>query len=45
MLERFAHSYAPSNASDAAKRAAGRVIGSCACYAVPRHMVATVRAQ
>ena len=45
MLERFAHSYAPSNACDAAKRAAGRVIGSCACYAVPRHMVATVRAQ
>ena len=45
MLERFAHAYAPSNANAAAKRAAGTVIGSNVAYAVPRHMVRTVRAQ
>ena len=28
---------------DAAKRAAGNVIGSCALHAVPRHIVRTVR--
>ena len=44
MLERFAHAYAPSNANAAAKRAAGTVIGSNVAYAVPRHMVRTVRA-
>ncbi|MBM6775403.1 HAD family phosphatase [Olsenella profusa] len=43
MLVRFDHAYATSNASDAAKRAAGHVIGSCALHAVPRHMLATVR--
>ena len=43
MLERFSHSYATSNASDDAKRAAGNVIGSCALHAVPRHMLVTVR--
>lgn len=43
MLERFDHAYATSNASEAAKRAAGNVIGSCALHAVPRHMLATVR--
>ena len=43
MLERFDHAYAPRNASDAAKRAAGTVIGSCTLHAVPRHMLATVR--
>ncbi len=43
MLERFDHAYATSNGSDAAKRAAGNVIGSCALHAVPRHMLATVR--
>lgn len=43
MLERFAHAYAPRGASDAAKLAAGSVIGSCALHAVPRHMLATVR--
>lgn len=42
MLERFEHAYAPSNASDAAKRAAGHVIGSNVFHAVPLHMVATV---
>lgn len=45
MLERFEHAYATSNGSDAAKRAAGNVIGSCAFHAVPRHMVKTVREQ
>lgn len=43
MLERFAHAYAPRGASEAAKRAAGTVIGSCAWHAVPRHMARTVR--
>ena len=43
MLERFAHAYATSNGSEAAKRAAGTVIGSCALHAVPRHMLRTVR--
>ena len=43
MLGRFEHSYATSNGSEAAKRAASAVIGSCALHAVPRHMVATVR--
>ena len=43
MLERFDHAYATSNASEAAKRAAGNVIGSCTLHAVPRHMLATVR--
>lgn len=45
MLERFEHAYATSNGSDDAKRAAGNVIGSCTFHAVPRHMLATVRAQ
>lgn len=43
MLERFDHAYATSNGSDAAKRAAGNVIGSCALHSVPRHIVRTVR--
>ncbi|MBE6468736.1 MAG: HAD family phosphatase [Coriobacteriaceae bacterium] len=43
MLSRFEHAFATSNASDAAKRAAGTVIGHCAWHAVPRHMVATAR--
>lgn len=42
MLARFGHAFATSNGSDAAKRAAGAVIGHCATHAVPRHMVATV---
>ena len=45
MLERFRHAYATANGSPAAKRAAGTVIGSCATYAVPRHVVRTLRAQ
>lgn len=45
MLQRFTHAYATSNGSDAAKLAAGNVIGSCAFHAVPRHMVKTVREQ
>lgn len=48
MLERFApfgHAYATSNGSDAAKAAAGNVIGSCVFHAVPRHMRKTVREQ
>lgn len=45
MLSRFEHAYATANGSDAAKRAAGNVIGRCAFHAVPRHMVDTVRAQ
>ena len=46
MLERFApygHAFAPYGASDDAKRAAGLVLGSNLAYAVPRHMVHTVR--
>lgn len=43
MLDRFSHSYATSGASEAAKQAAGNVIGSCVLHAVPRHMLATVR--
>ncbi len=45
MLSRFEHAYATSNGSEAAKRAAGNVIGNCALHAVPRHMVATLRSQ
>ena len=45
MLARFGHAYATRNGSDAAKRAAGSVIGCCASHAVPRHMVRTVRDQ
>lgn len=48
MLERFApfgHAYATSNGSGAAKAAAGKVIGSCAFHAVPRHIRKTVRSQ
>ena len=45
MLERFEHSYATSNGSDAAKQAARTVIGNCAFHAVPRHILATLRAQ
>lgn len=45
MLERFDHAYATSSGTSAAKRAAGTVIGSCAFHAVPRHMMATIRAE
>ena len=45
MLERFAHAYATSNGSDAAKRAAGTVIGPCALHAVPKHIMRTLRTQ
>ncbi len=43
LLARFEHAYATSNACEAAKAAAGNVIGSCAFHAVPRHMVGTLR--
>ena len=45
MLERFRHSYATQNGSDEAKAAAAETIGGCATHAVPKHMLATVRAQ
>lgn len=45
LLARFEHAYATSNACEAAKAAAGNVIGSCAFHAVPRHMVGTLRAR
>lgn len=48
MLGRFAgygHAYATSNGSDEAKSAAGNVIGNCAGWAVPRHMLRTLREQ
>ena len=45
MLDRFRHSYATKNGSDAAKAAANETIGHCALHAVPKHMLATVRAQ
>lgn len=43
MLERFEHSYATSNGSEEAKRAAGAVIGPCWLHAVPRHIRSTLR--
>lgn len=43
MLRRFSHSFATANGSEAARSAAGTVIGRCLFHAVPRHMVATVR--
>lgn len=43
MLKRFDHAYATRGASEAAKRAAGNVIGSCVLHAVPRHIARTVR--
>lgn len=45
MLDRFKHAYATSNGTDAAKCAAGTVIGSCAFHAVPRHIRSTLREQ
>lgn len=45
MLERFCHSYATANGSDAAKAAASEVIGPCARHSVPKHMLTTMRAQ
>ena len=45
MLKRFRHSYATANGSDAAKAAASETIGSCKFHAVPKHMLATARAQ
>ena len=45
MLERFHHAYATSCACDEAKAASLSVVGSNVLYAVPRHMVRTVRAQ
>lgn len=45
MLERFRNAYATSNGSDAAKQAAGTVIGHCALHAVPHHIMRTLRAQ
>lgn len=45
MLERFEHSYATANGSDAAKAAARHTIGHNALHAVPRHVRATVRKQ
>lgn len=45
LLARFEHAYATSNACEAAKAAAGNVIGSCAFHAVPRHMVGALRAR
>ena len=44
MLKRFSHSYATSNGNDDAKAAASQVIGNCATHAVPRHMLATAKA-
>ena len=45
MLDRFKHSFATANASDAAKAAAGTVIGHHALHAVPKHIMRTVRTQ
>ena len=45
MLERFGHAYATRCACAEAKAAALEVVGSNVLYAVPRHMVRTVRAQ
>lgn len=39
MLGRFHYAYATENASDAAKTAAGNVIGHCDDHAVPMHIV------
>lgn len=43
MLKRFKHSYATHGASDEAKAAASKTIGSCILHAVPRHMLKTKR--
>ena len=45
MLERFDHAYATRCACPEAKAAACAVVGSHVLYAVPRHLVRTVRAQ
>lgn len=45
MLRRFRHSYATKNGTDDAKAAASATIGSCYTHAVPKHMLATMRAQ
>lgn len=43
MLSRFKYSYATSNALDEAKTAAGNIIGNCKDYAVPDHILKTLR--
>jgi Cof subfamily protein (haloacid dehalogenase superfamily) len=46
MLERFApygHAYTPHRADPRAKAAANKVLGSNVLYAVPRHMLRTIR--
>lgn len=45
MLERFTHAYATENASDAAKTAAGNVIGHCDDHAVPKHILDIIKSQ
>lgn len=48
MLSRFAahgHAYATHGASEAARKAAGLALGSNVLYAVPRHVMRTVRLQ
>ena len=45
MLDRFIHAYATNCACDEAKAASLAVVGSNVLYAVPRHMVRTVRVQ
>lgn len=43
MLRRFSRSYAPVGAMPKAKESASRVLGSNVLYAVPRHVLETVR--
>jgi Cof subfamily protein (haloacid dehalogenase superfamily) len=43
MLRRFSRSYAPAGAMPKARDSASRVLGSNVLYAVPRHVMATVR--
>lgn len=43
MLRRFSRSYAPAGAMPRTGESASRILGSNVLYAVPRHVMATVR--
>jgi hypothetical protein len=43
MLRRFSRSYAPAGAMPRARESASRILGSNVLYAVPCHVMATVR--
>lgn len=43
MLKRFKYAYATANASEAAKQAAGNVIGHCDEHGVPKHILQIIK--